>query len=343
MGRLSVEVPNLRRIVVDLVRQVPAGRITTFQAIARALGDEMASRAVGQIVAEAERDGTLATHRVIHSDGRVGGTGEADDMAETARRLRAEGVPVREGRVAEFPTFLFANFETDDPLGRLRTTQSELAGRVMRTSRVERIETVAGVDLSYRGPWSGVGAYVRMDAHGAHVQAIQTVEQETDFPYIPTYLAFRELPILLALLEAVERVDQMADVVLVDGTGLLHHRHAGIASHLGVLMDVPTVGVTKKLLYGHVETAGMNAGEVRWVMDSERPEDRLGAAVKTTERADPIYVSIGHRMDLETAVELVLELSSKKLPEPIRRADQLSREAARQPTAESEGQQALDL
>ena len=338
MAAESVEVPNLRRIVPDLVRRVPEGRVTTYRAIAQALGDAMASRAVGQIVAEAQHDPSVPTHRVIRSDGRLGNDDEA-----AVRQLCDEGLSVRDGRLVGFPDHSVEGFETDRPLQKLQARQDELAARVDRTSRVGRVETLAGVDLSYRGAWSGVGAYVRMDAHGACVLAARTVEQQTDFPYIPTYLAFRELPILLALLNAVKDADQMADVVLVDGTGLLHHRHAGIASHLGVLTDVPTVGVTKRLLYGDVDTDGMTTHEVRWVTDPERPEDRLGAAVKTTPRANPIYVSIGHRVDLDTAVDLVLKLSSRKLPEPIRRADHLSREATRWPAADSKAQRSRDL
>ncbi len=337
MAHPSVDVPNLRRIVAELVRQVPEGRVTTYGAIAEALGDGMASRAVGQIVADAERERTLPTHRVIRSDGRVGG----NDVDGAAERLDHEGLSVREGQVREVRDHLFGDFETDYPLCRLQSLQDELAQRVDRASRLERVETVAGVDLSYRGPWRGIGTYVLMDAHRAHVQLTHTVDQATDFPYIPTYLAFRELPILLALLQTVDAVDDLADVVLVDGTGLLHHRHAGIASHLGVLMDVPTVGVTKKLLYGEADAEGMTAGDVRWVADPERPDQRLGAAVKTTGRASPIYVSIGHRVDLDTAVELVLELASTKLPEPIREADRLSREAAQQPTETPDGRQQL--
>lgn len=328
MAAPSVDVPNLRRIVSDLVRQVPAGRVTTYGAIALALGDAMASRAVGQIVAEAQHDASVPTHRVIRSDGRVG-----RNDSTTVRQLGAEGVPVQNGRVVGDCHYRFADFATDHPLRRLQTMQGELAADVDGSGGVDRVETIAGVDLSYRGPWCGIGAYVSMDPHGAHVQATRTVEQETDFPYIPTYLAFRELPILLALLQSVREAGPLADVLLVDGTGLLHHRQAGIASHLGVLMDVPTVGVTKRLLYGEVETDGMRAGDVRWVTDPERSDERRGAAVKTTERASPIYVSIGNRVDLDTAVEIVLQTSSRKLPEPIRRADQLSREAIRQPAA----------
>jgi len=319
----SVEIPNLRRIVRDLVRQVPEGRVTTYRAIAQALGDEMASRAVGQIVAEAERAGALPTYRVIHSDGRVGG----DDADGAARRLHDEGIAVREGHVIGFRNVLFDGFKTDYPLRHLQSLQDELTEQVDRGSPRLPVETVAGVDLSYRDPWSGVGAYVLMDAHGTHVQATRTVEQETNFPYIPTYLAFRELPLLLALLEAVRESDRMADVVLVDGTGLLHHRHAGIASHLGVLMDVPTVGVTKKLLYGHVDTEGMTTGEVRWVRNPDRPDERLGAAVKTTERADPIYVSIGHRLDLDTAVDVLGSVFGRSTEAKLAR-----RNAQRNPT-----------
>lgn len=339
MGRPDVEVPDLHRATWDLIRQVPRGRVTTYRAVAQALGDELASRAVGQIVAEADRNASLPTHRVVHSDGRVGG----DGVDTASERLHEEGVPVRGGRVVGVRDHLFEDFETACPLQRLRALQDELAAQVDGTPSMGRVEMVAGVDLSYRDNGRGVGAYVEMDAEGKRVQATTTIEQRVPFPYIPTYLAFRELPGLVALLDAVRDTDRLADVVLVDGTGRLHHRQVGIASHLGVVMDVPTVGVTKRLLYGTVDTDGIAPREVRWVRDPERPDQRLGAAVKTSARAHPIYVSVGHRVDLDTAVDLVLATSSRKLPEPIRRADALSREAARAPTPASTAQQALDL
>lgn len=334
-----VDVPDLRRATLELLNQVPEGRVTTYRALALALGDPMAGRAVGQIISESEEIELYPCYRVIHSDGRIGSyTGGAQAKIE---KLRAEGVPVRYGRIEDLKSYVFSQFETDKPLVKLREVQQELAHRVVQTPLYDRLETVGGVDLSYKGSWHGIGAYVLVEVASGSTRATETAEREIAFPYIPTYLAFRELPVLLDVLERVRRAGKMADVLMVDGSGILHHRHVGIASHLGVLINVPTIGVTKSLLYGEVDLREMTKGEIRTVIDPEshRP---VGAAVKTTARADPIFVSVGHGVDLETAVDLTLRLSSRKLPEPIHRAHLASREAARG-TEQRTGQQALDL
>jgi deoxyribonuclease V len=148
------------------------------------------------------------------------------------------------------------------------------------------------------------------------------------FPYISSYLSFRELPLLLDLLDEVRAAGQLSPVVLVDGTGILHPRHAGIASHLGVLAAVATVGVTKKLLCGKVQGGDMRPLEARPVVLDDRP---TGIALRPTAGSlRPIYVSAGHGVDLAFAERLVRRLLlGRRLPEPLYWADRLSRRCAK--------------
>jgi len=327
---VPLEIPDVRRITLELLLQIPPGRVTTYRALALALGDERAARAVGQIMATNEQPDLYPCYKVVHGDGRVGEYSAPGGTDSKIEKLQADGVPIEDGRVVRLRDHVFYQFKTEKPLERLRKLQEELAARVVTEPAfsLEAVRTVGGVDLSYPGPWEGIGAYVSLERATTRVLLAKTHRCEVAFPYIPTYLAFRELPVLLPLLRQVEEEGRLADVVLVDGSGILHHRHAGIAAHLGVLLDRPTVGVIKRLLYGRVDVKGMKKGETRPVHDPQTGEI-IGMAVKTYERADPLYVSIGHKVSLEMAVQLVLELSgSRKLPEPIRRAHELCTEAA---------------
>jgi deoxyribonuclease V len=149
------------------------------------------------------------------------------------------------------------------------------------------------------------------------------------FPYISTYLTWRELPAFLSVMGEAERAGMCPDVILVDGNGILHPRRAGIATHLGVLQDRPTVGVAKRRLCGEVNTEGMAINEWRPV---KLGGEMIGAAVRTG-RNRTLFVSPGHRADLRSAVELVLSLTRESShPEPLAWAHQLATEAAHSPT-----------
>jgi deoxyribonuclease V len=151
-----------------------------------------------------------------------------------------------------------------------------------------------------------------------------TIRRRIVFPYISTYLSFREIPILLDLLEDVRAADRMAEVLLVDGSGILHHRHAGIASHLGVVTSLATVGVAKKLLCGRVNIEDMAPGESRPVIYKSEP---IGAAIRPTAgSARPIFISPGHCTDVLFCEQLVRKLLvGRRLPAPTDWADRLSR------------------
>ena len=137
-------------------------------------------------------------------------------------------------------------------------------------------EFVGGVDVAYPNAEEGVAAYALVETATGRLVWSTTVRRRVVFPYISTYLSFREIPILLDLLDEVRAAGRMAEVLLVDGSGILHHRHAGIASHLGVVASIPTIGVTKKLLCGSVNIEGMAPGESRPVVHEGRP---IGIAI----------------------------------------------------------------
>jgi deoxyribonuclease V len=147
----------------------------------------------------------------------------------------------------------------------------------------------------------------------------RVVELPVTFPYIPGLLSFREAPVGLAAISALET---RPDLLLVDGHGLAHPRRCGIACHLGLLLDLPTIGCAKSILVGQAEEPGPNPGD--WTPLDNRGET-IGAALRTRPKTRPIYVSIGHRVSLASAIALVSQCGrGYRLPEPTRLADRIA-------------------
>lgn len=208
-------------------------------------------------------------------------------------------------------------------LEKARAFQKYIAKKAIRHDDFDSaISRVAGVDLTYRGQLA-LAVAVAVDAHTMKHLETQYAIIEEKFPYIPTLLAFREVgPAALAL----KRLKTKVNVVFVDGSGLLHPYKAGFATHLGIVLNVPTIGVTKKLLCGKIGKWHGNKAPI--YLDSEI----VGMAVKTIPRANPIYVSIGHKVSLKTAVDLVKYFTKKrsKLPLPIQLAHNEAQRLARE-------------
>lgn len=317
----TTEIPNLKQIILELLREIPYGMVSSYKDIALAIGDPAAARAVGTVMANNEKPDLYPCWRVVHSDGRVGKYSGDRGKEGKIEKMVAEGIPVKNGKIENFPQFRFRDFYLDPPLSQLRYNQKNISERVV-VEVIDSPEIVAGVDISY-GKAGVVASYVEMNRKGEHVVREETFTQsEVKFPYIPGYLAFRELPALVELLESVREKDSLAEVIFVDGNGLLHPRKAGLASHLGVELNHTTIGVAKSLLRGDVNDAGLASGEVRKV---EVEGEVLGLAIKTYGRANPIYVSVGNKIGLEQAGKLALKYSKYKLPEPIRQAHKLAK------------------
>lgn len=177
------------------------------------------------------------------------------------------------------------------------------------------------MDLAYKGELA-VGAAVVLDRKSLKLVDWATYTCVPKFPYIPTLLGFREV---LPSWAALRRLKTDYDVLLVDGNGRLHPYKAGFACHLGVMVDKPTIGVAKRLLCGTVGKPLDKAAPI--YLEGQV----IGMEVKTLRRGRPIYVSVGHKISLETAVKLVLSLTrrGRKLPEPILQAHLLARRIAK--------------
>jgi deoxyribonuclease V len=197
-----------------------------------------------------------------------------------------------------------------------QSIQRSLAGQVSRRNEVTLPRLVAGVDISSnRVDGMGTGAVVVLAYPELTVVETGAVKQRVDFPYVPGLLSFREAPLILA---ACERLSSTPDLILVDGQGIAHPRRLGLASHVGLLLDVPTIGCAKSRLCGDHELAGDEAGSFAEVQDDG---EVIGAALRTKTRVRPLYVSIGHKVDLASAISWVMKCCrGYRLPEPTRLA-----------------------
>ncbi len=207
-----------------------------------------------------------------------------------------------------------------------RAVQQRLCKAVRRVPLPpDRIRLAAAADVTYIGEKETVAAAVVVaDLATGRIVEERTAVRRTAFPYIPGYLTFREGPAVIA---AWRKLSSKPDVVLFDGHGIAHPRRLGIASHIGVLLDLPSVGVAKRRLVGEYAEPGRRRGD--WsplILEGEV----VGAVVRTRDAVKPVFVSIGHRTDLPSAIFLVLHLCSRfRLPDPARRAHELTRELRR--------------
>lgn len=203
--------------------------------------------------------------------------------------------------------------------------QEALRERVLLAGDPGEISLVAGADASYaRGSDTIHAVVVALRYPDLAVVERVSASAVTQFPYIPGLLTFREGP---ALLEAFRRLRSEPEVIFFDGQGIAHPRGLGIASHMGVLLDRPTVGVAKSLLTGTAAEPGPGRGSTAPIL---RDTETIGMAVRTKERTKPVYVSVGHRIALARAVALVLATTrGYRLPEPTRQAHLFANEVRR--------------
>jgi deoxyribonuclease V len=203
--------------------------------------------------------------------------------------------------------------------------QEALRGRVVLTRTWTEVSILGAVDCAYAaGGRSGRAAIVLYRYPQLIELSHVVVEHPVRFPYIPGLLAFRELPLILA---AVESLSQWPDLFLVDGQGIAHPRRLGIASHLGVVLDRPTIGCAKSVLVGQARPPGWRVGS--WTPLRHRGEV-VGALLRTRTGVRPMVVSPGHRVDLDTSLEIVRRCCDGfRLPMPLRRADLLSKNGDR--------------
>jgi deoxyribonuclease V len=301
-----------------LVKQIPKGKVSTYGALARALGDIRASRAVGRMLNQNPYAPIVPCHRVVMSDGSLGGFGTG--IGNKIKLLAKEGVKVSENDIVDFENVFFSDFKSGYPLKKMRKEQKRLRKSVTLENGFKKIRTVAGVDVAYSG--LGFGGIVVYDYDSMDVIERLSVKDKIDMPYIPTYLAFRELPIIQHLMK---KVKKKPDVLLIDGNGVLHPYGMGIASHVGVKLDIPTIGVAKKLLCGKQKDDAILPGKFSEVKHEGR---LIGYSFRSSPRTKKsVYISPGQMVSFDCANKVVKKFSKYKLPEPIRGAHKLATEA----------------
>jgi deoxyribonuclease V len=201
--------------------------------------------------------------------------------------------------------------------------QEKLRGLVEIADVGEPPQYVAGLDVAYDGDRLAA-AVVVLDTGTLHEVDRSVIRGETSFPYVPGLFAFREVPALLA---ALDQLGTAPDLLICDGQGLAHPRRFGLACHLGVLTGLPAIGVAKTSYVGTHGELPRARGSAAELMDDD---EVVGAAVRTQDGVKPVYVSVGHRVTLATAVDQVVRLAHRyRLPETTRLADRGCREALR--------------
>ncbi len=203
--------------------------------------------------------------------------------------------------------------------------QRRCAALVIKQRTFGEVRRVAGVDVAFPGSVTRAAIAV-MSFPQLELIDVARVDRPTTFPYIPGLLSFREAPAVIAAYEALRL---KPDLLIVDGQGLAHPRRFGLACHVGVWLDVPAIGSAKSLLVGRHGPLGAERGATAPLIDRR---EIVGMAVRTRAGVKPMYVSIGHRVDLAAAVEFVLACCTRyRLPEPQRAAHNAAGQTADKP------------
>lgn len=201
-----------------------------------------------------------------------------------------------------------------------RAVQERLRGQVIATDKLGKVRFVAGIDIGFEDNGAITrAAVVVLTFPGLELHEQAVARRRTCFPYVPGYLSFREIPAALA---ALAKLRTRPDLVLCDGQGLAHPRRFGLACHLGVLTGLPTIGAAKSRLFGTHDRLTKPKGS--WVALKDG-EEIIGAVLRTRTGVKPVYVSIGHRVSLATALKYVLRCTPRyRLPETTRLAHNLA-------------------
>ncbi len=294
--------------VAEILAAIPKGRVMTVTGVAEALGDPIARGAVENFLRHGPSE--LPIHLVVDDAGRPlrpgpREQGGAEEAALQARRVDSKPWRMNRPRL---------------PLQRLRAEQEAMARRALLQDDFDETGGIAGADVAYQEGLAR-GAVVVLDSSGTPT-ARSSAEVPTSFPYIPTYLAYREFPAVAAALEPVR---PSFGLLMVEGHGALHPRGAGLATFVGVTLDLPTLGVARGSL-GFPVVEGLAPGETKPIELRGRV---LGYAVGVAHRRRPIYVSPGHRISPETATRIAAAQCKRHMPEPLRLADALAGEKER--------------
>jgi len=198
--------------------------------------------------------------------------------------------------------------------------QEALRDRIILKRTFSKLETIAGGDVAYSTRKDFLfGALVVLSYPEMSPIDMATARGRSSFPYIPGLFSFREAPILL---EAFQRLRIKPDLLILEGHGIAHPRRLGLASHLGLWLDLPTIGCAKTPLLKEFESPAPSKGSFKWVY---LREEKVGAVLRTRQEVKPVYVSPGHRIDLESSIQIILSTcQGYRIPEPLRKAHHLT-------------------
>jgi deoxyribonuclease V len=187
------------------------------------------------------------------------------------------------------------------------------------------LQLIAGVDVEYDKDTDLIaGAIAVLDYHTLEVKAVATHVMHVTFPYIPGLFSFREMPVLL---EAWKKLELHPELIVCDGHGLAHPRRFGLACHLGVVLNLPTLGCGKTRLFGDFEPLAEARGSISPLL-AEDNQEQVGNVLRTQPGINPVFVSPGHKISIGTATDIVLKMAAEyRLPETTRKADHYGREA----------------
>ncbi|MCX7796363.1 MAG: deoxyribonuclease V [bacterium] len=210
--------------------------------------------------------------------------------------------------------FEFSNIEEAENL------QRSLSEKIILSDRFSVLRFIGGVDTSFSKDGRVLSVIVVMELESLKLTTISYHIDEVKIPYIPGFLSFREGP---SIIEAWEKLKVKPDILLVDGQGYAHPRHLGIASHIGIVLDIPTIGCAKSILIGKYEEPGPLKGDFKPILYKG---EMIGVALRTKDNIKPVFVSPGHRVSFESSVNIVLRsITNYRLPEPLRYAHRYSK------------------
>jgi deoxyribonuclease V len=200
--------------------------------------------------------------------------------------------------------------------------QETLRDRIILKNTSLKVRTIGGGDVAYSKNESLLfGAIVVLSFPDMEILGTATCDGKIPFPYIPTLLSFREGPILI---KTFQKLKMRPDVMIFDGHGIAHPRGMGLASHMGLWFDLPSIGCAKTPLLDGFVSPGPFKGSFEWVRKERK---KVGAVFRTKEKVKPLFISPGNRIDLMTSIQLILgSCRGFRFPEPIRKAHQITRE-----------------
>jgi len=255
---------------------------------------------------------SMPCYKIVNSDGRLGGFGLGLD--DKIRRLDEVGIFVKNGKINDFEKVFYNNFKTNYPLKKLRLDQIEQSKKIKLNDEFSSIDTVAGIDIAYpKNEFNhACGACVVIDYETKEIIESKTIFWETNFPYISTYLFYREFPIIR---ELVNILKTQPSVFMFDGNGILHPYGIGLASQAGIELNCPSIGVAKSILYGNIKE--------KYVYIDGKKKGFTYFSSDCIKR--PIFVSPGYKITFESCKKIVKNLSKYKIPEPLRQAHLLAK------------------